>query len=63
MDKVINSLDDNLEIEILSYRYLRFMSFREMEEVAYISKTQCQRIHDEAIKKLLIRDIWDTLGH
>ena len=62
IDEVINALDDNLEIEILSYRYLRFMSFRKMEERAYISKTKCQQIHDRAISKISTMDIMDTLG-
>lgn len=63
IDKIINSLEDNLEIEILSYRYLYFMSFRQMEEVAYISKSKCQQIHDKAIIKISLMDIMDTFGH
>ena len=62
IDKVINSLDDNLEIEILSYRYLKFMSFRKMEGVAYISKSKCRQIHDKAIEKILFMYNMDRFG-
>lgn len=52
VDKAINSLEDNLEIEILSYRYLYFMSFREISEKTYFSIGKCFKIHDEAVSKL-----------
>lgn len=53
IDQVINSLDDNLEIEILSYRYLYFFSFREISEKTYFSIGKCFKIHDSAINNIL----------
>ena len=52
VDRLIHKVDDNLEIEILSYRYLNFMSFREIAEEIYIGLATCFRIHDKAIEKI-----------
>lgn len=52
VDEVINNLDDNLAIEILSYRYLQFKSFREIAELTYYGVATCFRIHDKAVEKI-----------
>ena len=54
VDQLINKLDDNLQIEILSYRYLQFKSFREMASLTFYGLATCFRIHDKAIEKLSV---------
>ena len=54
VDQLINKLDDNLEIEILSYRYLQFKSFREMASLTFFGLATCFRLHDKAIEKLSV---------
>ena len=48
----INELDDNLEIEILSYRYMQYKSFYDISLMINYSKSTIYKIHDQAIVKL-----------
>ena len=48
----INKLDDNLEIEILSYRYMQYKSFYDISLMVNYSKSTIYKIHDQAIEKL-----------
>ena len=48
----INQLDDNLEIEILSYRYMQYKSFYDISLMVNYSKSTIYKIHDQAIEKL-----------
>ena len=48
----INQLDDNLEIEILSYRYMQYKSFYDISLMINYSKSTIYKIHDQAIVKL-----------
>lgn len=48
----INELDDNLEIEILSYRYMQYKSFYDISLMINYSKSTIYKIHDQAIEKL-----------
>ncbi|MFL8969321.1 hypothetical protein ACKA04_04530 [Helcococcus kunzii] len=52
IDEVINSLDDNEIIQVLDYRYLQFLKFREIASVTYMSIGNVQRLHDKGLKML-----------
>lgn len=52
ISNAIHTLEDNLEIEILMYRYVKYLSFYQIAESTNYSRSKVYRIHDEALEKL-----------
>lgn len=52
ISNAIHTLEDNLEIEILMYRYVKYLSFYQIAERTNYSRTKVYQIHDKALKKL-----------
>lgn len=52
ISNAIHTLEDNLEIEILMYRYVKYLSFYQIAERTNYSRSKVYRIHDEALEKL-----------
>lgn len=52
IDEAINKIDDNQIIQILTFRYLQFLKFREISSVTYMSIGNVQRLHDKGLKIL-----------
>lgn len=49
IDEAINSIEDNNIVQILDYRYLQFLKFREIANICYMSIGSIQRLHDKGI--------------
>ncbi|EHR33453.1 hypothetical protein HMPREF9709_01201 [Helcococcus kunzii ATCC 51366] len=52
IDEVINSIDDNEIVIVLSYRYLEFLSFRKIATLIYSNKSTVQRLHEKGIREV-----------
>ena len=49
---LIHKLDDNLEIEIMTYRYIQYFSFGMIAKKAHVGKSTAHQIHEAALAKL-----------
>lgn len=58
--KVIDTLDDNEEKEVLLYKYVDGLRFYQIYRKANMSKSKMYRVHDRAIKHLA--ESWENLG-
>lgn len=56
IDEVINSIGENEIIQVLDYRYLQFLKFREIASLMYVGLGSVHRLHNRGIcevKKIL----------
>lgn len=58
--RVIHTLENNEEIEVLMYRYVEELNFYRVRKKAHMSETKMYRVHKEALKK--IAKNWEFLG-
>ncbi|MFM1573038.1 hypothetical protein EQF93_02615 [Helcococcus ovis] len=52
IDEAINSVSDNEIVQVLDYRYLQFLKFRDIASVCYMSVGKVQHLHDKGITLL-----------
>lgn len=52
IDEAINSISDNEIVQVLDYRYLQFLKFRDIASVCYMSVGKVQHLHDKGITLL-----------
>lgn len=56
IDKVINAIRDNEIIQVLDYRYLQFLKFRDIASLMYMGLGSVHRLHNKGlleVKKIL----------
>lgn len=56
IDEVINSIRDNEVIQVLDYRYLQFLKFRDIASLMYMGLGSVHRLHNKGlleVKKIL----------
>lgn len=58
--RFIDSLESNLEKEILMYKYIEGYPFWKVANKLCMSKSQMYRLHDSAVNKLAIK--WEKMG-
>lgn len=50
IDEVINSIQDNEVVQVLDYRYLQFVKFRDIASLMYISVGKAIALHKKGIQ-------------
>lgn len=65
IDEAINSINDNEIVEVLDYRYLQFLKFRDIASVCYMSVGKVQHLHDKGITLLtcIVEKIQNEQGY
>lgn len=60
IDEVIHSLHENEIIAVLDYRYLKFLSFKKIAGIMYMSQSTIYRLHEKGLyqvsKKLRVNE-------
>lgn len=52
IDEVINLIGENEIIQVLDYRYLQFLKFREIASITFMSIGKVHKLHNKGIKIL-----------
>lgn len=52
IDEVINSIGENEIIQVLDYRYLQFLKFREIASITFMSIGKVHKLHNKGVKIL-----------